>query len=75
MCQGGKKEVALSIPTLKCESCGGKLKTALEQVKGVDGVRVQVPEKRVVVNFKPCAVSEQQLRAAVEHAGFPVGAA
>jgi copper chaperone CopZ len=75
MCQGGKKEVVLAVPTLKCESCGEKLKAALEQVKGVDGVQVQVQEQRIVVNIKPCAVSEQQLLNAAELAGFPAGAA
>jgi copper chaperone CopZ len=74
MCQGGVKslkEVELSVPTLKCESCGGKLKSALEDVRGVRDVRVEVPEKRVVVSFNSCAVNEQQLREVADKAGFP----
>lgn len=74
MCQGAKNEVELSVPSLKCESCGGQLKAALESVRGVNSVQVQVPEKRVVVTFSSCAVNVQQLKEAADKAGFPVTA-
>lgn len=74
MCEGAKNEVELSVPSLKCDSCGGKLKAALESVRGVNAVQIQVPEKRVVVNFSSCSVNVQQLKEVADKAGFPVSA-
>ena len=67
-------EVEWLIPDIKCEGCADKLKTTLEEIKGVRVEQLKVDEKRIVLSYNTVKVSEQQLKEALNKAGFPVAA-
>jgi copper chaperone len=71
-CGGANKvEVAWSIPAIKCEGCADKVKTLLDDIKGVVVDRIDVAEKRLALRFNPARISEDELRGILANAGFP----
>jgi len=64
--------VEFSIPNMVCEGCAEKLDGALHLLAGVRDVRSDVRQKRVHVRYEPSTVDVQQLKKAVEAAGFTV---
>ena len=62
------------VPTIDCEGCARTIKGALGRVSGIDLVEVDVPAKRVRVEYDAIELDEARVRDAVEAAGFPIEA-
>lgn len=57
--------------SIECQGCARSVTAALKSLAGVADVSVEVAAKRVTVEFDERAVSESQILAASEEAGFP----
>ena len=68
--RGPLAELKFLVPNMVCEGCAEKISTALSSLPGVCEVKSKVPQKRVHVSYEPAKVQEQQLRNAVNKAGF-----
>jgi len=62
-------DVILSLPTIHCAACIGKVERELSALDGVNGVRVNLSRKRVVVSAEP-DVTPDVLIAALERIGY-----
>jgi copper chaperone CopZ len=60
----------VSCPDIVCGGCANAIRQSLGTVPGVKNVEVEVPEKRVSVEYDASAVSETQLRERLDRAGF-----
>ena len=67
----GSVEVEFSVPTMVCDGCAERMRNVLGRLPGVRQVRPKLWSKRVIVRYAPGATTEDQLRAALEEAGFP----
>jgi copper chaperone CopZ len=63
----------MKVPTIKCEGCVEKIRTALTKHGGVHMVKGDPIRKEVTVTFNPDQLTEREVRAAVADAGFLVG--
>ena len=62
------------VPTMVCDGCADRMRTVLKRIPGVRQVRPSVWRKRVVIRYEAGQVSEDQLRSALDAAGFPPAA-
>ena len=62
------ERIEYTVPGMSCAHCEAAVKTELEDVSGVDAVAVDLETKRVVVTG--AGLSDAQLRAAIEDAGY-----
>ncbi|MDQ3410531.1 MAG: heavy metal translocating P-type ATPase, partial [Chloroflexota bacterium] len=67
-------EVILPIDGMTCASCVGRVERALAQVPGVTSANVNLATEKASVSYDPDVVDLSQLSAAVEKAGYQVGA-
>lgn len=70
MTQGAAKAVVINVEGMHCENCVGKVRKALEGVKGVTSVDVSLAEKKARVVFDPASANTAGLMGAVRTAGF-----
>jgi copper chaperone len=64
----------LSVPDISCEHCERAIKGALEPITGVSLVRVDIPAKRVTVEYDESKVGIDKIKQAVEDEEYPVAA-
>ncbi|MBC7446480.1 MAG: heavy-metal-associated domain-containing protein, partial [Hymenobacteraceae bacterium] len=64
----------LPIEGMTCASCATFVQRALTKTPGVRAASVNYATEKATVEFDPAAVSDAGLRAAVEGAGYAVGA-
>ena len=62
-------QIALSLPTIHCQSCIAKVEKALLAQPGVQAARVNLTRKRVMIDAAP-EVTAAELIACVSQAGF-----
>ncbi|MER3439211.1 MAG: heavy metal translocating P-type ATPase, partial [Chloroflexota bacterium] len=67
-------EVTLPIEGMTCASCVRRVERALTKVPGVEEASVNLATETARVRLDPAVVSQDQLIAAVEKAGYRVGA-
>ncbi|HEU5317650.1 MAG TPA: heavy metal translocating P-type ATPase, partial [Chloroflexota bacterium] len=67
------KELTLPITGMTCASCVRRVEKALKKVEGVDEASVNLATEKARVAFDPIVVSLDDLKAAVERAGYGVG--
>ena len=60
-------------PAISCEGCANAIKRSLGALPGVQAVQVDVPGKNVTVQHDTSLVSDTDLKARLEKAGFPIG--
>jgi Cu+-exporting ATPase len=70
----GTQDLTLPITGMTCASCVRRVERALAKVPGVAEARVNLATEKATVAYDPAAASVVQLRAAVERAGYGVGA-
>ena len=70
----GRGEVVLPIEGMTCASCVRRVERALTRVPGVGAAGVNLATEKATVAFDPAVADLGQLRAAVEKAGYKVGA-
>ena len=64
------KEVKLNIEGMHCTGCSTRLEKVLNNVDGVESVKVSLDEKIADIKYDETQVSENGLIEAVEEAGF-----
>ena len=64
------ESVRLKVTCMTCMGCVASVTRVLQGVKGVGKVDVSLPEGSARVEFDPSVANREQLRAAVESAGF-----
>ena len=64
------ESVSLKVTGMTCGGCVASVTRVLKSVKGVSNVDVSLAEARARVEFDPSLANREQLRAAVEGAGF-----
>jgi copper chaperone len=64
----------LSVPDISCEHCERAIRGALEPLAGVKAVQVDIPAKRVTVDYDERQVGIEQIKQAVEDEEYPVAA-
>ncbi|MDQ3694087.1 MAG: heavy metal translocating P-type ATPase, partial [Chloroflexota bacterium] len=69
-----EEEIGIPIEGMTCASCVRHVERALEKVPGVSSVSVNLATERAAVTFDPGQTTLDQLSAAVEKAGYGVGA-
>jgi copper chaperone CopZ len=67
---GSLAEVEFAVPNIVCEGCAQKISAALRAVQGVREVKSKVSQKHVCVRYEPAKTPEQNLKGAIEKAGF-----
>jgi Cu+-exporting ATPase len=67
-------EIVLPIEGMTCASCVRRVEKALTKVPGVEAANVNLATEKATVSFDPTLVEIDQLRGAVEKAGYAVGA-
>jgi copper chaperone CopZ len=60
----------LSIDGMTCGGCTASVAKVLKQIHGVSDAQVSLAEGSAVVTFDPARATPEQLKAAVEAAGF-----
>jgi Cu+-exporting ATPase len=68
------EEVVLPIEGMTCASCVRRVEKALTKVPGVGAANVNLATEKATVSFDPNLADLDQLRGAVEKAGYAVGA-
>lgn len=63
-------ETELAVPTMVCEGCAGKITEALKDMPRVREIRPKVAQKHAVVRYEPARVSREDLKGALDKAGF-----
>lgn len=64
--------VAFSVPTIDCEGCARAIRSGLSGSPGVGRVDVDVPARRVVVEYDPRQTTPEAVRSQLERIGFPL---
>ncbi|MEI6638603.1 MAG: heavy-metal-associated domain-containing protein [Chlorobium sp.] len=64
-------EVEWSVPTIETKECAEKVGMAIEEIADVRGVKVNLLLKTVTVCFDDDRIGLQQLKEAMNNAGFP----
>ncbi len=64
----------LSVPDISCEHCERAIKNALQPLAGVQSVSVDIPTKKVTVQYDENAVAIDKIKQAVEDEEYPVAA-
>jgi copper chaperone CopZ len=65
-------QVTLNVPDISCEHCERAIGKALGQVSGVRTVAVDIPGRRVRVEFDEKHLTVDELRAVLEREDYPV---
>lgn len=68
--RSGLVETEFAVPTMVCEGCAEKISEALKDIPGVRDIRSKVPQKHVVVRYEPSRVGLEELKGALDKAGF-----
>ncbi len=67
-------DITLPVEGMTCASCVSRVEKALNKVAGVTEAQVNLATEKAHVVFDPAATSVDHLRAAIEKAGYRVGA-
>jgi copper chaperone CopZ len=65
-------KVQFRVPDLHCEGCASRVTNVLERLKGVRSADVSFEEKTAEVDLADGAIEFDDLKAAVEKAGYTV---
>jgi copper chaperone len=62
----------LNVPDISCEHCQNTIAKALMPVDGVRDVNVDIPSKRVTVEYDDATIGIEQLREILADEDYPV---
>ena len=65
----------LSVPTISCGHCENTITEALTPLAGVSTVRVDIPTRKVTVEYDPSATSVERFKAVLDEEEYPVESA
>jgi copper chaperone len=64
--------VTLNVPDISCEHCERTITNALSPVAGVQFVRVDIPGRKVQVEYDPAQVNVERMKAILQEEDYPV---
>jgi copper chaperone len=64
----------LHVPDISCEHCERTVKEALRPIAGVQAVAVDIPSKRVTVDYDAAKVTVDRMKEALQEEDYPVAA-
>ena len=59
-------------PAISCQHCQHAIESAIGALAGVEAVHVDIPSKRVDVQYDPAQVDDAKLVATLGEEGYPV---
>ena len=62
----------LSVPDISCGHCQAAITNALTPLEGVQAVNVDIPTKKVTVQFDPSVVSVDHFKNVLQEEDYPV---
>ena len=65
-------EVTYHVPEAHCQACDAAIRKSVGQLDGIDGVAVDLEQRRVTVRFDENRVSVMDVKSQIEKAGFDV---
>ena len=65
-------KVTLNVPDISCEHCERTITNALTPVAGVRTVRVDIPTKRVEVEYDDAAIDVNKMKGILQEEEYPV---
>ena len=65
-------KVILDVPDISCEHCQRAIEGALRKETGVASVRVDVPTKKVYLDYDPTRLTLDQVSAVLDDEGYVV---
>ena len=65
-------KVTLNVPDISCEHCERTITNALAPVAGVRTVRVDIPAKRVEVDYDDAAIDVDKMKGILQEEEYPV---
>lgn len=67
-------EVEFAVPSMMCDRCAEKIRGVLATMRGIRKVKVGLWRKRVRIQYEPSSLTNDQIRAALQTAGFDAAA-
>ena len=64
------KEISLKIEGMHCNGCSARLEKVLNNFDGVKNAKVSFEDKQAVINFDESKTSIENIKEAIEDAGF-----
>jgi len=64
--------VTYTAPDISCEHCQRAIEGAVGALPGVGSVHVEIPTKRIEVQFDPTRLDTATIEAALDEEGYPV---
>jgi copper chaperone CopZ len=65
-------KIILDVPDISCEHCQLAIEGALKGEAGVEAVRVDVPTKKVYLDYNPSQLSLDQVKTILDDEGYAV---
>lgn len=65
-------KVTLNVPDISCEHCERTITQALSPIEGVRSVRVDIPAKRVDVEYDEARIDVNQMKDILKEEEYPV---
>jgi copper chaperone CopZ len=65
-------KIVLDVPDISCEHCQHAIEGALRQEAGVASVRVDVPTKKVYLDYDPTKLTLDQVSAVLDDEGYAI---
>ena len=62
----------LSVPDISCGHCQDSITNALTPLDGVQAVNVDIPTKKVTVQYDPLVVQVDQMKSVLAEEDYPV---
>ena len=62
----------LNVPDISCGHCQATITNALSPLAGVDSVSVDIPTKKVTVQYDPAVVGLDQVKEVLAEEDYPV---
>lgn len=64
--------VTLTVKGMTCMGCVRSVKNVVEPLPGVSGVEITLDNGQVVVNYDPAKTPLEQIKSAIDEAGYEV---
>ncbi len=65
-------QTVLSVPDISCDHCARAMTNALSPLEGIESVAIDVPTKRVTVEYDPAQIDVARMSAVLADEDYPV---
>jgi copper chaperone len=67
-------KIVLDVPDISCEHCQHAIEGALRQETGVASVRVDIPTRKVYLDYDPTKLTLDRVSAVLDDEGYAIAA-